>query len=98
MPFAKPVTILIGLGFPSTVQNVVRAYAMLADWPMRQRGGAHEAALSACRAALTGQGDEEVARAAFVEFARQAGILTSDSGGPLEAVVLKKTGGRGAPT
>ncbi|WP_274630902.1 DUF982 domain-containing protein [Arvimicrobium flavum] len=96
MQFTKPVTILVGLGFPSSISNVTRAYGLLADWPTSQRGPAHELALSACRAALTGEVDAQVARSAFVDFAREAGILTSEPISLLLASALRNHGDPGA--
>ena len=97
MQFTKPVTILVGLGFPSSIGSVARAYAVLADWPPSQRGPEYEVALNRCRAALTGEADGELARSAFADFARSAGILTSERSQLLTAAASKKSGGHGAP-
>jgi hypothetical protein len=96
--FRKPVTVLMGLGFPSTIRNVERAHAVLQDWPHSQRGAQHTAALNACRAALLGQVDAETARSAFAEFARRAGILTEDARSMIASAAMKREGGQGAST
>ncbi|WP_274629729.1 DUF982 domain-containing protein [Arvimicrobium flavum] len=97
MQFTKPVTILVGLGFPSTIGSAARAYAVLADWPPSQRGPEYEVALSKCRAALTGEVDGELARLAFADFARSAGILTSERSQLQTAAASGKAGGHRAP-
>jgi len=73
--FEVPVTIFVGLGFPTSVSSVAEAYALLAEWPYSRRDRAHSIALKACRAALDGMIDAETARGTFVAFARKTGIL-----------------------
>lgn len=95
--FQRPVTILMGLGFPSSINNVARAHAVLTDWPSSQRGPEHEAAMNACSAALNGEADAETARAAFAAFTRRVGILTSDASPVVAAAAAGKLSGRAAP-
>jgi len=83
--FEEPVSILVGLGFPARVQTVAEAYAILLEWPGRRRNAAHEMALKACRAALSGEVDAETARGAFLAFARRSGMLTPDGDGVIAA-------------
>jgi hypothetical protein len=49
-----PVTILTGLGIPTTVETVLNAYQRLMDWPAASRDNAHAIATNACLAALNG--------------------------------------------
>lgn len=79
LTFEKPVEILVGFGFPTTIRSVFMAYRIVDEWPVIHRGEMHAAALSACRMALNGAYDVEEARKAFIAFARRAGILIEDS-------------------
>lgn len=76
--FEKPISVLVGLGFSCTVPTVMAAYEMVAEWPASPRSLVQIAALSACRAALKGEGKAEDARSAFIDFAEHAGILMDD--------------------
>ena len=78
MRFEEPVTILVGMGFPVTIENVMEAYALLHDWPAASRNGAHTVALNACRAAIAGEVEPETARATLVAFARRNDLLVPD--------------------
>ncbi|WP_064713479.1 DUF982 domain-containing protein [Rhizobium bangladeshense] len=72
--FEEPVVILLGLGIPTEVRSVLHAYQILMDW----RQGADRArnlALNACRAALSGDVDPEMARAVFVAFAEKHDLI-----------------------
>ncbi len=52
--FKEPVSILVGLGFPSEVRSTMDAYRHLVEWPEAFRDNAHSVALKACGAALRG--------------------------------------------
>lgn len=91
--FAKPVTILVGLGFPAKIRSANGALIILDDW-RQARDASHAAATAACRDALLGKGTAEAARAAFENFARTADILVESD--RLPAAAAGKTG-RGAP-
>lgn len=69
-PFIKPVRIWVGLGFPRRLNTVADAYQFLLDWcgnsPEQKK-----AALRACKAAIAGDIDANVARGVFVTFARK---------------------------
>ncbi len=41
--FADPVTLLVGLGIPTTLESAMEAYAFLQDWPDVGRNAAHGA-------------------------------------------------------
>ena len=78
--FEKPVSILVGLGFPREVGGVWEAHQLLIDWPAITRNSSHGLALKACEPALRGDINAETACGAFVAFARRNSILLSDSG------------------
>lgn len=88
--FEEPVSICVGLSFPTTVETVAEAYAMLAEWPQNQRGSAHRLAMNACKAALAGAVDAETARGAFLRFAKNSGMLLPESDAVIAA---RETGG-----
>ncbi len=73
--FRKPVTILVGLGFPAEVRTVMDAYRHLVEWPTSFRDTAHSVALKACQAALRGEIEAETARGLFVAFAQKHELL-----------------------
>lgn len=83
--FQYPVTILVGLGFPTKIQSVKDAYALLSEWPPSRRNSAHAVALNACRAALAGEIDAETARGTLVAFARRVDLLAPDTAGSASA-------------
>lgn len=73
--FQRPVTILVGLGFPTEIRTVKETYALLSEWSPSKRSMDHAVALNACRAALAGEIDAETARGTFVAFAQRADLL-----------------------
>ncbi|MGV1901651.1 DUF982 domain-containing protein [Agrobacterium sp. 22-3674b3] len=75
----KPVTILVGLGFPAEVHSVMDAYRHLVEWPTSFRDTAHTIALKACQAALRGEVEAETARGLFAAFAEKHEILAPET-------------------
>jgi hypothetical protein len=73
--FTKPVSILVGLGFPTEVRSVMDAYRHLVEWPMAFRDTSHSIALKACQAALCGEIEADTARGLFVGFAEKHELL-----------------------
>ena len=73
--FEEPVEVIVGLGLPTRVDDIMEAYTLLNEWPPSKRNPAHAIALNACRAALVGEVDAGTVRATFVAFARRAGLL-----------------------
>ena len=77
--WAKPVRVM--LGTPSQMRIVAStrdAAECLSDyWPLK-RGFAHRTAQEACLTVLAGEELTYVARLAFIEAAREAGILVED--------------------
>lgn len=76
--FREPVTILVGLGFPAQVRNVMDAYRHLTEWPISFRDTAHCVALKACQAALRGDIEAETARGLFAAFAAKHDLLAPE--------------------
>ncbi|OCJ02312.1 hypothetical protein A6U86_32365 [Rhizobium sp. AC27/96] len=77
--FRKPVTILVGLGYPAEVRGVLDAYRHLVEWPVLLRDAAHSLALKACQAALRGEIEAETARGLFAAFAEMHELLAPDT-------------------
>ena len=77
--FKKPVRILVGLGQPRDIRNVLDAYMFLDDAPGYMRTAEHVMALTACKAALLGEIESETARGAFEAFARKHDLLAPES-------------------
>ncbi|WP_417676814.1 DUF982 domain-containing protein [Roseibium sp.] len=76
--FEKPVSLLIGIGFPARIETVLQANAFLEDWPCSQRDGSHKIASAACKAFLAGEVEAETVRSLFTEFARRHDLLIVD--------------------
>ncbi len=76
--FNKPVRLDLGLGARAKVIGSTRTAAecLLHSWP-QDWGQQHRAAREACIAVLKGEQPPEFARLAFIEAAREAGILVS---------------------
>ncbi|MDP3897928.1 MAG: DUF982 domain-containing protein [Mesorhizobium sp.] len=87
--FERPVHVLFGFGYPARIDSVVDAFALLNEWPRSMRTSDHDIALKACRAALDGEIDADLARATFVAFARRNHLLVGDTAGLMAA---KSTG------
>ncbi|MFT4002418.1 MAG: DUF982 domain-containing protein, partial [Rhizobium sp.] len=77
--FKQPVSILVGLGFPTEVRSVTEAYRHLCEWPASFRDSAHSVALKACGAALRGEIEAETARGLFAAFADRNDLLAPDT-------------------
>ena len=70
-PFHEPVLLRNGIEVSSTAE--ARDYLSSVDWPVR--GSAHETALDACLKVLDGHRSTVDAENAFIEAAREAGLL-----------------------
>jgi hypothetical protein len=75
--FEKPVTVLVGLGFPRKIWSATEAYQLLSDMRLTTSKPAQKVALHACKAAIDGKIDADIARSAFVFFARRCAMLLS---------------------
>ncbi|WP_353653456.1 DUF982 domain-containing protein [Rhizobium sp. AU243] len=90
--FRKPVTILVGLGFPVEVRGIMDAYRHLVEWPTSFRDTAHSIALKASQAALRGEIEAETARGLFAAFAAKHDLLAPE----LQAACHETTGSHAA--
>ncbi|KPH04346.1 DUF982 domain-containing protein (plasmid) [Rhizobium acidisoli] len=79
--FERPVSILVGLGFPAKVCSVMDAYRHLVEWPISLRDNGHAVALKACAAALRGEIEAETARGLFAAFAEKHDLLAPEVDG-----------------
>jgi hypothetical protein len=77
--FRNPVSILVGLGFPTEIRGVMDAYRHLSECPVSQRDAAHLVALKACGAALRGEIEPDTARGFFAAFAEKHDMLAPDN-------------------
>jgi hypothetical protein len=73
--FEEPVTLFVGLGFPTQVKTVAEAYALLGEWHSSKTDPARTLAINACRAALSGEIEAQTARGLFVAFAHKHDLL-----------------------
>jgi hypothetical protein len=76
--FNKPVSILVGLGYPAKIHSVKQAYEFLSETPTIAAKKAQSVTLKICKAALNGEIDAETARSAFVAFAERSAILAPE--------------------
>ncbi|MCA1441704.1 DUF982 domain-containing protein [Ensifer sp. IC4062] len=86
----QPVSVFVGLGFPAEIHGLSEAYTWLNEWPPSKRNPAHAIALNACKAAIAGEIDAEIARTALVACARRANLLAPDAGTVLAAARSSK--------
>lgn len=77
--FNKPVSILVGLGYPAKVYSAKQAYEYLSETPTIAARNVQSVALKVCKAAMNGEVDPETARSAFVAFAERSAILAPDN-------------------
>jgi hypothetical protein len=75
--FRHPITIFVGLGFPTQISGVPIAYQILNEWN-GVRDFVHSLALKTCRDALQEGSGSELARLRFEEFASARGILAAE--------------------
>ena len=79
LPFSAIVVATDDLGRLRAVNSVRGAAQMLvADWPAEKRGNAYRNACEATYQALSGKGDVEAARQAFIFAAKAAGIFVRE--------------------
>ena len=77
MEFSKPVPVLVGLGFRHEIRSVMEALRVLNDCPSETRE--KDAALAACRTALTARTSADTARLAFIVFCLKQDLLVEDT-------------------
>lgn len=76
--FQRPVTVLVGLGFPRIVTNVYEAFSCLKEVPTLMRDEVYEATCDACRDALSGKCSIDDAHDVFIAYARRRSILVEE--------------------
>jgi hypothetical protein len=80
--FARPVTVLAGLGFPRRITDAQEALSWLEGEAAASRDEAYEATCAACRDAISARVGVEVeadeALGVFTAYARRRGILVED--------------------
>jgi hypothetical protein len=74
MPFESPICVMIGGSTRREVKSVRGASEVMIDWPHARRGPQYHATVDALEAALAGKMSAAEARAAFLAFARHAGV------------------------
>jgi hypothetical protein len=73
--FPRPVSMLVGLGFPRQIDSVDKAVAFLDDYPLLLRDESYQATRDVCLDALSECATTEEAHDVFCAFARRRGIL-----------------------
>jgi hypothetical protein len=79
--FKKPVSVLVGLGYPAKVESASQAYRLLSELPMAKENPARSIAAKICKLAMDGIVEPETARSAFITFARRMAMLTGEDAG-----------------
>lgn len=88
--FEKPVRILVGLGQPRDIRNVLDAYMFLEEAPGYMRDTARVMAVKACKAALLGEVEAETARGAFEAFAGKHDLLAPETENLIAAAARRR--------
>ena len=73
--FGKPVPFLLGEGCPASIASAEEAFRVLCENRASAATHAHSVALEACKAAIAGEIDAEIARSAFAAFAETHAML-----------------------
>jgi hypothetical protein len=93
--FEDPIYVIVGLGSVKPISTVMDAYVFLNEWPMGLGKPERAIALKACKAALSGLVDAEMARSTFEAFAQRNYLLVPNVNPALAARVRR--GSTGAP-
>jgi len=75
--FSRPVTVLVGLGFPRRLSNASEALAFLEANPAIDE--AYEAVISVCHDALDGLTTPQHAHDIVAAYARRRGVFVDES-------------------
>ena len=89
--FQRPVTVLVGLGFPRAVASVEQAMSFLDEVPTVMRDEAYRATCDACRDALTNRCSAQEAHDVFAAYARRRGVLVEE---PMSGLPIARAGER----
>jgi hypothetical protein len=76
--FASPIIVLVGMGFPLEIRNVIDALRYLDGQPALVRDEAFQATYGACRDALNGNAAVAEARDVLCALARRRGVLVDE--------------------
>ncbi len=76
--FSRPFTVLVGMGFPFKVCDLMDAVRLLDEQPSGMRDEAFHAAYGACRNALKGEVPADDARDVICAFARRRRLLIEE--------------------
>lgn len=76
--FASPITVLVGMGFPLKIRNIMDALRYLDGQPAVLRDEAFQATYDACRDALNGNAAVAEARDVLCALARRRGVLVDE--------------------
>lgn len=75
-----PIAVSVGPGHRRELSALSELCQFMNEFELSRRGKAYDAAARAVEAARTGEGSIQQARAAFLAFAKAAGILWPDDG------------------
>lgn len=76
--FARPVTVLVGLGLPRRIEHSGAALEFLLEQPLSARDEAHEATVAICRDALSGRVGTADAYDVLCAYARRRDMYLDD--------------------
>lgn len=76
--FKRPVILFVGLGFPRALNTPMDALQVLNELPSSYYGPAHTSAVKACRAAIEGSVEPEVARGVVEAYVKARGLLADE--------------------
>lgn len=76
--FPFPVQVLVGMGFPVQIHNVLDAIQLMDGQPTQARDEAYQATYSACREALSGAIPTFEAYEVFCALMRRRGLLVEN--------------------
>lgn len=90
--FRKPVSVLVGLGYPAKIESASQAYQLLNELPLPAGNPARSVAAKVCRLAIEGAVDPEVARSAFIAFASRMAMLAGDASSESDSLLTRPLG------
>ncbi len=76
--FPRPVSVLVGLGFPRRIDTPLEAYMFLSAAPGLLHDEAFEATMATCQMALAGTATVEEANDIFAGYARRCGLYVEE--------------------
>jgi hypothetical protein len=73
--FPRPVTVLVGLGFPRRIASALDAYALLTGISGLAHDEAFEATITTCQLAMVGTVSADEANDVFTAYTRRTGLF-----------------------